>query len=179
MDPKQEQLDAKQTRLLEIYKLHTQQVNNISNRRVTTNRFYQVLLSGLIVVFIAFLQNKNNEVVQLPIESVMEVLGALGLLLSWSWCMSVESYLLLNSRKYEVLKKLEDELDYQFFKQEWSLLGEDEQTVTYKKLSKSERSVPDLFFCFALVLYISYISSNVESLIGAFDSLFLFAVFIC
>ena len=166
MNEELEQSDGNKDQLIEIYKLHTQLVNNISNRRVTTNRFYQVLLSGLIVVFIAFLQNKNDAVVQLPIESVIEILGALGLLLSWSWCMSVESYLLLNSRKYDVLKKLEDKLDYQFFKEEWDLLGENKQNLTYKELSKSERSVPDLFLCFASVLYVSYMSSNVESLIG-------------
>ena len=163
-----ERSDENQSQLIEIYKLHTQLANNISNRRVTTSRFYQVLLSGLIVVFIAFLQNKNDAAVQLPIELVIEILGALGLLLSWSWCMSVESYLLLNSRKYAVLKKLEGELDYQFFKEEWDLLGKNKQNLTYKELSKSERSVPDLFFCLA------YVESLIGRLIVYFYVLYLF-----
>ena len=41
MDIEQGQSDVKQDQLLEIYKLHMQQTNNMSNRRAAASRFYQ------------------------------------------------------------------------------------------------------------------------------------------
>ena len=69
------ELAVQQNQLLEIYKIQAQLTNSISNRRTTTNRFYQVLLSGLIIILTALLQNKSGEPVQLlgglSIESLM------------------------------------------------------------------------------------------------------------
>ena len=132
MNEKQnENMDGKQERLVEIYKLQAQLTNNISNRRTTTNRFYIVVMSGLILIFSTFLQNKDKLPTELlnivSIEQLIVILGVLGLSLSWIWCISVNSYLRVNSRKYEALKKLEDELEYQFFKDEWEFLADDEK----------------------------------------------------
>ena len=149
-------LEGKQNQLIDIYKIHVEFTNNVSNRRTTTNRFYQVFLSGLIVIFSAILQNKNGESVKLlngvSIELIMMVLGGLGMWLSFIWVISVDSYLQLNSRKYEVLKKLEDELEYQFFQHEWELLGK-EKNKTYKYLSFPELLTPIVFFVFFLILF--------------------------
>ena len=65
MDEKQQDSNSKQDRLIEIYKLHVQQANNISNRRTTTNRFYLLVMSALTVIFSALLQNLDK----LPKES--------------------------------------------------------------------------------------------------------------
>ena len=46
-----ENMDGKQERLVEIYKLQAQLTNSVSNRRTTTNRFYIVVMSGLILIF--------------------------------------------------------------------------------------------------------------------------------
>ena len=43
-------MDEKQE-LLEIYKLHAQLADNVSNRRATANHFYLLVLSGLSVLF--------------------------------------------------------------------------------------------------------------------------------
>lgn len=43
MDAEQEQTKTNQDQLLEIYKLHMQQTNNMSNRRAAASRFYQLV----------------------------------------------------------------------------------------------------------------------------------------
>ena len=158
MNEKQnENMDGKQERLVEIYKLQAQLTNNISNRRTTTNRFYIVVMSGLILIFSTFLQNKDKLPTELlnivSIEQLIVILGVLGLSLSWIWCISVNSYLRVNSRKYEALKKLEDELEYQFFKDEWEFLADDEKEKTYWQRSRIELTLPSLFFiCFTVLM---------------------------
>ena len=158
MNEKQnENMDGRQERLVEIYKLQAQLTNNISNRRTTTNRFYIVVMSGLILIFSTFLQNKDKLPTELlnivSIEQLIVILGVLGLSLSWIWCISVNSYLRVNSRKYEALKKLENELEYQFFKDEWEFLADDEKEKTYWQRSRIELTLPSLFFiCFTALM---------------------------
>ncbi len=158
MNEKQnENIDGRQERLIEIYKLQAQLTNNISNWRTTTNRFYIVVMSGLILIFSTFLQNKEKLPTELlnivSIEQLIVILGVLGLSLSWIWCISVNSYLRVNSRKYEALKKLEDELEYQFFKDEWEFLADDEKKKTYWQRSRIELTLPSLFFiCFTALM---------------------------
>lgn len=152
-----ESVDGRQERLIEIYKLQAQLTNSVSNRRTTTNRFYIVIMSGLILIFSTFLQNTDKLPAELlnivSIEQLIVVLGVLGLSLSWIWCISVNSYLRVNSRKYEALKKLEDELEYQFFKNEWEFLADDEQENTYWQRSRIELTLPSLFFiCFTVLM---------------------------
>ena len=152
----EQELTSKQNQLIEIYKIHVELTNNVSNRRTTTNRFYQVFLSGLIVIFSTFLQSKDGVPVKLledvSIDWVMTVLGGLGMWLSFTWFISVDSYLQLNSRKYEVLKELEEKLEYRFFKKEWKYLGGNKKD-TYRYLSFPELLAPIAFFIFFTVLF--------------------------
>ena len=150
-------MDSKQEQLLEIYKLQAQLVNSISNRRTTTNRFYIVVMSGLTLIFSTFLQNKDKLPVELlsvvSIEQLIAAFGVLGLSLSWVWCISINSYLRVNSRKYEALKKLENKLEYQFFKSEWEFLPDNERENTYWQQSRIELTLPTVFFfCFTLLM---------------------------
>lgn len=161
MEAKQEQLEAKQNQLLEIYKLHTQIANNVSTRRTAINRFYQVILSGLTLIFLVLLQRKTGVIPrelsfdvinQYKLDSIIELfavfLGFFGSCLAWLWAMTIDNYLRLNSRKYEVLKKLEAKLEYQFFTQEWELLGEKGKHFTYRRLAFTEILVPVAFNLF-------------------------------
>jgi hypothetical protein len=141
-------MDEKQE-LLEIYKLHTQLADNVSNRRVTANRFYLLVLSGLSLLFSTFLQHKGG----LPIGRFLIGFGLLGMLLASAWYVVIRSYRQLNSRKFRVLHELEEKLAYSFFTREWELLGEGKERKTYWKLSVVETFVPVIFFlCFAALL---------------------------
>ncbi len=150
---------AVQEQLLEIYKLQAQLTNDISNRRTTTNRFYILVMSGLILLFTNVfritnvLQNKEGDTPEIlkiiSGEQLVCAIGVIGLTLSMIWCVSLNSYLRVNSRKYEALKDLEMRLSYQFFKNEWSYLPENEQKQTYWQRSRIELILPIVFFlCF-------------------------------
>ena len=159
MDAKDEQIDLQQTeqdQLIEIYKIQTQLTNSISTRRTTTNRYYIVVMSGLTFIFTTLLQNKEKIppefLKMISFEWLVVLLGAVGIALSWSWGVSINSYLRLNSRKYEVLKILENKLGYQFFTKEWSFLGENREYKTYWQLSVNQLSVPTVFFIVFSVL---------------------------
>ena len=152
MDEKQQDSNSKQDRLIEIYKLHVQQANNISNRRTTTNRFYLLVMSALTVIFSALLQNLDKlpkdftDIVS--VEWIIVSLGILGITLSWIWCLSINAYLRVNSRKYKALNQLENVLEYKFFKSEAEFLAEIEKDTTYWQRSLIELTTPGLFFLF-------------------------------
>lgn len=152
MDDKKAELDGKQDRFIEIYKLHVQQANNISNRRTTTNRFYLLVMSALTVIFSALLRNLDKlpkDLVDIAsVEWIIVSLGVLGITLSWIWCLSINAYLRVNSRKYKALNQLEDVLEYKFFKSEAAFLGEIEKGTTYWQRSLIELTTPGLFFLF-------------------------------
>ena len=159
MDAEQGANKTNQYQLLEIYKLHMQQTNNMSNRRAAASRFYQLALSGLFIVFFTFVQHKGQILPKelsdkLTIDILMSGLGCVGLLLSWIWFVSIDVYLDAISRKYEVLKKLESQLEFQFLTEEWELLGEKRKKHNYRRLAMREVFLPYLFYGGFFLLFV-------------------------
>ena len=143
-------MDEKQE-LLEIYKLHAELADSVSKQRGTANRFYMLVLSGLAVLFSAFLQRKNG----VPLAGLMVGFGIFGGLLAAAWYIVVRSYRQLNTGKFKALHELEEKLAYPFFKREWDLLAEGTERKTYWRLTIVETFVPVIFFiCFAALLVI-------------------------
>lgn len=141
-------MDEKQE-LLEIYKLHAGLADSVSRQRATANRFYMLVLSGLAVLFSAFLQREN----EVPLGWLMVGFGLFGMLLAVAWYIVIRSYRQLNSGKFKALHELEDKLAYPFFRQEWDLLTEGKERRTYWRLTIVETFVPIIFFlCFAALL---------------------------
>lgn len=172
-----ESSEAEKSRSVEIYKLHAQLASDLSNRLAAINRFYPTIMSGLIVIYFTFLQRKgeifpdefmNTFVVGIssgifPDEPMKALIigistvttGILGCLFSALWFSSIESYLGRISRKYEILKKLEDEFEFQFFKQEWELLGEEKKSESYEQRSWFETYLPIGFLSTFFLIIIS------------------------
>ena len=141
-------MDEKQE-LLEIYKLHAELADSVSRQRSTANRFYMLVLSGLAVLFSAFLQRKNG----VPLGWLMVGFGSFGTLLAGAWYIVIRSYRQLNSGKFKALHELEEKLAYPFFKREWDLLDEGTERKTYWRLTIVETFVPIIFFvCFVALL---------------------------
>lgn len=141
-------MDEKQE-LIEIYKLHAELADSVSKQRSTANRFYMLVLSGLAVLFSAFLQRKNG----VPLGWLMVGFGVFGMLLAAAWYIVIRSYRQLNSGKFKALHELEEKLAYPFFKREWDLLAEGREQKTYWRLTIVETSVPTIFFiCFTALL---------------------------
>lgn len=143
-------MDEKQE-LLEIYKLHAELADSVSRQRSTANRFYMLVLSGLAVLFSAFLQRENG----VPLGWLMVGFGIFGMFLASAWYIVIRSYRQLNSGKFKALHELEEKLAYPFFKREWDLLAEGRDQKTYWRLTVVETFVPTIFFiCFAALLVI-------------------------
>ena len=143
-------MDEKQE-LLEIYKLHAELADSVSKQRGTANRFYMLVLSGLAVLFSAFLQRPNGVL----LGWLMVGFGLFGMLLASAWYIVIRSYRQLNSGKFKALHELEEKLTYPFFKREWDLLAEGREQKTYWRLTVVETFVPIIFFvCFAALLVI-------------------------
>ena len=144
--------------LLEIYKLHAELADKVSQRREGANRLYVSLLVGLAVFLAALIRfgvGGDNSFDNGPMRMVLCAAGAIGALLSVSWYVVIRSYRQLNSGKFEALHELEGKLAYPFYKREWELLGEGKQISRYWKLTNVETGLPVIFFLlfFGLMIY--------------------------
>ena len=146
--------DSDKTEILEIYRLHAELADKVSQRREGANRLYVSLISGLIL-FAATLFRFNATDDSMRV--VLLLISVLGLLLSGSWYVVIRSYRQLNTGKFKALHELEAKLTYPFFQREWELLGEG-RDHRYWKLTIVETFLPILFgvlFCILLVYFFS------------------------
>ena len=86
MDAEQGQTKTNQDQLLEVYKLHAQLANSASNRRTATHRFYQLVLSGILLFYFTVGQHKDKILPEelsnkLTTETLTAVFGICGALL--------------------------------------------------------------------------------------------------
>ncbi len=133
--------------LLEIYKLHVEMADRISQRRLQTNRFYIALLSGVFVVLSFFI---NKTIVLEYGYMVFISASILGIILCFIWLINIHSYKQLNSGKFEVIHDLEKRLQYSFYAKEWDALKHGKSTKSYLQLTKVEKLVP----CFMMIPYV-------------------------
>ncbi len=129
--------------LLEIYKLHAELADRVSQRREGANRLYVSLLTVIPVLLAAFLRYGAGAI---PVKAILTAGGVLGALLSASWYIVIRSYRQLNTGKFKALHELEKELAYPFFKREWELLEEGRNRSRYWKLTIVETGLPIGFF---------------------------------
>ncbi len=140
--------DDRQEELLAIYKLHAELADRVSQRREEVNRLYVCLLTGVSVLFAAFLRYGTGSI---PVKTILGAGGVLGALLSASWYIVIRSYRQLNSGKFDALHELEAKLAYPFFKREWELLEEGRKRSRYWKLTVVETGLPLGFFALSVI----------------------------
>ena len=138
-----------QQELLEIYKLHAELADRVSQRREGANRLFVGLLTGTLLFLVAFLRYGANI---LPANLVIIAVSILGIALSASWYVVIRSYRQLNTGKFKALQELEKQLDYPFFTREWEILDEGRSIKSYWKLSVVETSLPIIFSILFIVL---------------------------
>ena len=132
-----------QSQILEIYKLHAELADRVSQRREGANRLFVSLLTGLMVFLAAFLRLGTGD---LGAGAVMVFFGIAGAALSVAWFVVIRSYRQLNTGKFEALHELEKKLPYPFFQREWNLLREGRDFRRYWRLTVVETSLPIIFF---------------------------------
>ena len=134
---------------LEIYKLHAELADRVSQRREGANRLYVSLLLGLAALLAALLRFGVGD---LSPRVVLLAAGIVGAVLSASWYVVIRSYRQLNTGKFLALQELEQKLAYPFFEREWDLLGKGADRKRYWRLTVVETFLPAAFFVLSCVL---------------------------
>lgn len=147
-------MDEKQE-LLEIYKLHAELADRVSQRREGANRIFVSLLTGTLIFLAAFLRYGGET---MPIDAILTTISIFGIFLSAAWYIIIRSYRQLNSGKFAALHELEEKLAYPFFKREWELLGmvEEPKARCYWRLTVVETLLPGIFAIFFTLIIILF-----------------------
>ena len=149
--------DVDRNELLEIYKLHAELADRVSQRREGANRLYVSLLAGLAAFLAVLIRFGVGDV---PVQIALVSVGVAGTALSASWYVVLRSYRQLNTGKFRALHELESKLAYPFFQREWDLLGEGEDRSRYWRLTIVEIGLPCVFFVlFVALLVFSFFSA--------------------
>ena len=141
-----EQEQRERQELLEIYKLHAELADRVSQRRDGVSRLYVSLLVGLLVFAATVLKFGTDGNNGISADAVLLGTGALGILLAVSWLMVIKSYRELNAGKFIVLQKLESGLPYQFFTKQFKLSPEEKKISPYWKYSSAAANLPWIWF---------------------------------
>ena len=130
--------------LLEQYKLYVQSAENVSARRVASNRYLLTLNAALVALY--GLQSANFGqgywTLLLPI---------MGVPVSLLWYLIIKSHADLNRIKFKVIHELEQHLPTEMYKHEWCL-AEEGHGKTYLAVTTIERWMPILFAVLHVVL---------------------------
>ena len=151
--------EPKGEELLEIYRLHAELADRVSQRREGANRLYVSLLLALVLFLAALLRFGFGD---LPSSAVIVVVGVTGIALSASWLLTIRSYRQLNTGKLKALHEIEERLAYPFFKREWELLGEGEDRSRYLRLTQAEAILPWIFLLLFLCILGTFPYADVE-----------------
>ena len=139
---------------LQLYKLHAEFADRVSQRREGANRLYTGLLTGLMVAVSALLRLGPSD------ESINMTLllgcGIFGMILSASWVIVIRSYRQLNTGKFKALLELEEHLSYPFFTREWELLHQGRDFRRYWKLTVVETLLPITFFLASILVILLF-----------------------
>ena len=130
----------KQEILLKQYEIFVKTADDITVRRLQTNKFYLAILLGLFTI--AGFLNKNGMTGVLNEQIILILISIIGIALSAIWYINIESFKLLNSAKFKVILEMEKELPCQCFGKEWDYrVGEDESKA-YPIFTKIEKFLP-------------------------------------
>lgn len=119
---------------LDQYKLAVEMADRVSARRATANSFFVTVQSALVAVF------GISTAERWP-------LTVAGVVVAVAWWLSLRSYRMLNSAKFEVINNMEPRLHASPFKDEWTILDRKDGPLhkRYAALSFVEQTVPLAF----------------------------------
>jgi len=134
--------------LLEQYKSYSDMAIRTSIRRDQSNRFYLLLLSGLLAFLSILVTNDQFEENQ---NVFLLTFGVLGFVICIVWYLNIHSYKVLSKAKYNVLRKMEEKLPHMCYKDEYDLLQEE----NYLQITKTEKGIAVIFSIpyLALIIY--------------------------
>ena len=142
--------------LLEQYKLYVEMADRVSQRRDQSNRFYVTIVSALaaIVVIIARFgvpaDAANGSLTHIGFLAI----GLFGLALSTIWFFNIRSYRTLNTAKFIIINKIEKQLPFAGYTEEWNILRPPSGRPPYLQLTRVEQFVPAIFATLFVLLAI-------------------------
>ena len=141
--------DCYSSDLLEQYKLYVQSAENVSSRRVASNRYLLTLNAALVALY--GLQSANFGQGYWTL-----LIPVIGIPVSLLWYLIIKSHADLNRIKFDVIHEFEQHLPAAMYRYEWKL-AEEGQGKTYRAVTTIERWIPILFAVLHVVLAIMII----------------------
>ena len=135
--------------LLEQYKLYVQSAENVSSRRVTSNRYLLTINAALVALYGLQSANFGQDYWTLLIPVI-------GIPVSLLWYLIIKSHADLNRIKFDVIHEFEQHLPAAMYRYEWEL-AEEGQGKAYRAVTTIERWIPILFAVLHMVLAIMII----------------------
>jgi hypothetical protein len=137
---------SKKNQTLELYKMMLDASESLIQRRQKTNAFFIAAIGSLITI--AGLLVKTDSIGNIELY----ILYVIGLLICNSWRNLVDNYGKLNKAKFDVILRLEKDLNYQIYSAEWVALGKGLRPKKYKSFTSTEKNVPLWFGLLILCL---------------------------
>ena len=130
--------------LLEQYKLYVQSTENVSTRRVASNRYLLTLSAALVALY-------GLQSVGLGQSYWTLLVPVIGIPVCLLWYLIIKSHADLNHVKFDVIHELEEHLPAAMYRYEWQLVKEG-RGKTYRAVTAIERWIPILFAVLHVVL---------------------------
>lgn len=132
--------------LLEQYKLFVNSAENVSLRRITSNRYLLAISAGLVALY-------GAQAATLDDGYWMLLFPIIGVASACLWIQIINSHSRLNQIKFELIHELEQHLPAILFEEEWSRIKRG-QGPTYKEVTTIERAIPFTFVCVHVVILV-------------------------
>lgn len=126
-----------QSHVVEQYKLYVQSSENVSARRVASNRYLLAINAALVALY--GLQSANFGQGYWTL-----LIPVMGIPVSVLWFLIIKSHADLNGIKFKVIHELEQHLPAALYKYEWQL-AEEGRGKTYRAVTRIEQWIPVLF----------------------------------
>lgn len=137
--------EIKTEQLLEQYKLYVESAQKISDNRISTVNFMLVLLSSLIVIITAFLDDKTTAL----------ALCVIGIVICIYSTIMVWQFRKLNSIKFAVINELEQKMPLRLYCYEWELMGKKRRYIGLARMEIGLFIIIGLVFLIILLKVLS------------------------
>ena len=138
--------------LIEQYKLFVSSAENVSLRRVTSNRYLLAISAGLVALYGAQATALSHGYWMLPLPII-------GIASACLWMRIIDSHRDLNRIKFELIHEIEHHLPAALFEEEWSRTKHG-QSTTYREVTKIERAMPITFVCVHIAILVMIVLAN-------------------
>jgi len=145
---------------LDLYKLMIESSENLIQRRQKTNAFFITVIGSLLTI--AGLMVKTGAL-RADTIWLFYAFSIVGLLLCNSWRNLIDNYGKLNKAKFDVILRIEQDLDAQIFAAEWISLGKGLRPSKYRPFTSTEKNVP---LYFGLLIFVLTIFAEVWQILG-------------